>query len=103
MEKYKIMLQRRDVKVQRRLTSLHHPTTRRHLELFAKIFRIKAKIREKRRGRRRTDVKKREGKETDQDRVPLFDLLFYCLFFIYYNMYGSSQLDVLFIYYELTL
>ena len=42
MEECRISLQRRDV--QRRLTSLHHPTSQRHLELFAIIFRIKAKI-----------------------------------------------------------
>ena len=45
------------------------------------------------------DVKRREGEDPDQNRVPLFDLVFPCL--SYYNLYGSSKHDVLFIDYEL--
>ena len=71
------------------------------------ILRIKAKMRESRRGGggggggRRTNAERREGEEPDQNTVPLFDLLFSCL--SYCNLYGSSKHDVLFIDYELTL
>ena len=74
MEKYKIMLQRHDVEVQRRLTSLHHPTSQRHLELFAKIFRIKMKIREK---RRRDDKRTRRGEKAKNRIITEFLCLIY--------------------------
>ena len=57
-------------------------------------------MREGRYGGRRTDVKRKEGKELDQNRVPLFDLLFSCV--SYCNLNGSSKHDV-FIDYELIL
>ena len=46
------------------------------------------------------EAKRREGKDPDQNRVSLFDLLFSCL--SYFNLYGFYKHDVLFIDYELT-
>ena len=51
-------------------------------------------------GGRHTDAKRREGEDSDQNIVSLFDLLFSYL--SYFNLYGFYKHDVLFIDYELT-